>query len=220
MPCSCYLAIFSFVTHKIWPPFIYCAIFTLTKPLMFSISGEFNGNSSNHNLVEPRVYLSSWSELEFNSGCVEFRFELVQIELEIFIQNELGFRSELLPIELEFRSEFKFRLNSNRVQDSRWCELDIQNQVNHWNEKSETEPFVARGPACCEFYFYEIQDLLLSLFLHNLSILFLLVLPNVSSAIGFRWPEWKAIIGMFCQTFLADLDLSSLTDIRIVYGIP
>ena len=43
---------------------------------------------------------------------------------------------------------------------------------------------------------------------------------NVSSAIGFRWPEWKAIIGMFCQTFLADLDLSSLTDIGIVYGIP
>ena len=76
---------------------------------------------------------------------------------------------------------------------------------------------MARGPACCEFYFYEIQDLLLSLFLHNLSILFLLVLPNVSSAIGFRWPEWKAIIGMFCQTFLADLDLSSLTNIRIIW---
>ena len=87
-------------------------------------------------------------------------------------------------------------------------------------KKSETEPFVARGPACCEFYFYEIQDLLLSLFLLHLSILFLLDLLNVSSAIGFRWPEWKAIIGMFCQTFLADLDLSSLTDIGIVYGIP
>ena len=137
MPRSCYSAIFSFVTHKIWPPFIYRARVKLTKPLIFFILGEFNGNSYNHNLVEALVNLSSWSELEFNSGCELNQIsDLNSFKLNLrsdsdFVQNELGFRSDLLPIELEFRSDFKFRLNSNRVQDSRSCELDIQNQVNH-----------------------------------------------------------------------------------------